>query len=109
MSLKPYPKCILAYIPKLIRLVFAWVLVTIGATLMITPFPGGIILLGAGLLLLYCSSGSMRKRIDKKLLARPRLYARIKPFLQKCDACSADKSRNVCRPSCHSLKGSGTK
>ncbi len=76
---------------------------------MITPIPGGIILLGAGLLLLYCSSKSMRKRIDKKLLARPRLYARIKPFLQKCDACSADKTLKEFHPSCHSLKGRGTK
>jgi len=110
MCPKQYPTCMVAYIPKLIRLVFAGVLVTIGATLMITPIPGGIILVGAGLLLLYCTSESMRKHIDKKLSARPRLYARMKPLLQKCVACSADKTLNkVFHPSCHSLKERETK
>jgi hypothetical protein len=98
-----------AYIPKLIRLVLAWVLLSIGAALMITPIPGGIILLGTGLLLLYCTSGSMRKRIDKKLSERPRLYARIRPLLQKCGACSADKTLKEFHPSCHSLNRRGTK
>ena len=109
MCLKSYPNCILAYIPRLVRLVFAWVLVIIGAILMVTPIPGGIILLGTGFLLLYCSSEFMRKRMEKKLLARPRLYARIKPFLKKCDACFADKTRNVSHPFFHSVKERGTK
>jgi hypothetical protein len=109
MGLKQCPGCMLAYIPKLIRLVLAWVLVTAGATLMITPIPGGIILLGAGILLLYCTSVFMRKLIDKKLSERPRIYAPIKPFLQKCDACFPDKTLKVLHPSCHSLKGRGFK
>ncbi len=98
-----------AYIPKLIRLVLAWVLVTVGASLMLTPIPGGIILLSSGLFLLYCTSGGMRKRIKKKLLERPRLYARIKPFLQKCDGCFEDKTVKVFRPSCHSPEERKTK
>lgn len=77
---------------------------------MITPIPGGLILLGAGLLLLYCSSVAMRKIINKKLSVRPRLYARMKPLLQKCGACSADKTLNkVFHPSCHSPRRRETK
>jgi hypothetical protein len=109
MSLKQYPTCMVALIPKLIRIVLAWLLLTIGAMLMIMPIPGGTILLGIGLLLLYCTSVSMRKRIDKKLSERPRLYLYIKPILRKCDACSVDKTLEVFHPSCHSVKGRGTK
>jgi hypothetical protein len=109
MSLKCYPTCMVALIPKPIRLLLAWLLLAIGAILMIMPIPGGTIVLSIGLLLLYCTSMTMRKHIDKKLSERPRIYGFLKPILRKCDACSVDKTLDVFHPSCHSVKGRGTK
>lgn len=101
--------CVIAYIPKPIRLIMAWGSIVMGAALMVTPIPGGIVLLGAGILLLYCSSVTMRSRIYKKLLSMPRLHARIKPYLQNCDACSAVKNPGMCSCLNHSVKKRGTK
>ncbi len=98
------PNCKIAYIPKSIRLIFAWVLVAIGSIIMLTPIPGGILLSAPGLLLLYCTSKSMRKHIVKKLRTVPSIDAFLNPFLQKCDSCPMTKPLKECHYSCHLLK-----
>jgi hypothetical protein len=79
--------CRLNRLPRFLRLAASGLLLTAGAPLLFTPFPGGIVLVAAGGMLLYCAYPPLRSRISRWLLRRPKTAARLAPFLAACDRC----------------------
>lgn len=86
------PLCFIRRVPRPARLLLAWLAIVTGLPLLLTPLPGGGILIAGGCLLLCCASPGLRSGVGKRLARYPRLARRLAPILAVCDACAKKAS-----------------
>mgnify|MGYP006310905483 CR=1 FL=1 len=90
--------CRLQKLPRTVRAAAAWVLIIAGLPLFLTPFPGGIVMVSAGAMILFCAYPAVRLRISRLLLRGPKITARLAAVLAVCERCKAKRPHPPCQP-----------
>jgi hypothetical protein len=93
--------CRLMQVPKWMRLLLGWILIGIGLLLFITPIPGGILFVTAGIMLLFCASPTLQNRFGRRVEQHPWLSRRFEPLFKTCHVCPKE-CPGFRRPGCYS-------
>lgn len=89
------PLCAMRNLPKWLRMLVARLLICLGFLLWLTPFPGGIILISLGCMMIYCASPEFRATILGRLPKKGRFARKVLEMLKTCDTCPNGKKQDM--------------
>ena len=95
LPMRKNPLCAVRHLPKWLRMLMSRILICFGFLLWLTPFPGGIILISVGCMLIYCASPEFRAKILRRFPKKGRFARMVRRWLKSCDNCPNGKKTDT--------------